>query len=474
MKDVAVRELTRRFGEALRDYLAGAAESALLRAYEAGREAIGREGEGILHLVAAHQEAVLDAVAGASPEEAVGILEASWRLLTESLGPFEMATRGYRETNVALRRLNESLEQQVSERSRALRRSEERFRLLVEHALDIVIVLGEDARVRYVNPAVKRVLGQAPQDLTGKPILPGIHPGDRHAFLESCRNAGGTTAPGPPFSFRVRHADGSWRHLEAVANQIERGGTASIIAIARDVTDRTRTEQELRQSLELLQRMDAERRRLLVQAINAQEEERRRIASDIHDDPIQIMSAVGMRLHALRSHLDDASTEEVLDKLEQDTRTAIRRLRHLMFELRPRVLDREGLAAALRIALERVREETGITCRLEDRLDREPPPQTRAVAYRIAQEALSNARKHAGASVLEVELGERDRGVLVLVRDDGEGFDPEQVQHRPGHQGLIDMRERAEMLQGRCRIRSAPGEGCTVEIWLPMDDGEAP
>lgn len=343
MRELATRELTRRFADLLREHRAGGEEGALLGAYELGRQAIGDES--LLAVVSCLHEAALDAVSEAPPDEAPAVLGSASLLLAEALGPFEMALRGYREANEALRRLNESLERRVAERTR-----------------------------------------------------------------------------------------------------------------------------ELSESVDRLRRIDTERRHLMNRVIGAQEEERRRIAADIHDDPIQILAAVGMRLQTLRRHMDDPVGLSLLGKLETDTRTAIRRLRHLMFELRPRVLDRDGLGAALRVALESLREETGVSARLENRLEREPPPGVRAIAYRIAQEALTNIRKHAEASNVEVVLEERDGGVLTHIRDDGVGFAIETDAGRGQHAGLIDMQERADLVQGWCRIRSAPGSGSVVEFWVPLGD----
>ncbi|HEX9823501.1 MAG TPA: sensor histidine kinase [Actinomycetota bacterium] len=241
--------------------------------------------------------------------------------------------------------------------------------------------------------------------------------------------------------------------------------------LERKVAARTRS---LERSLARLREVDAERRRLMVRAMHAQEEERQRIASEIHDDPIQVMTAVGMRIQAMRHRLAaDPEHLRMLDRLDETTQLAVRRLRNLMFQLRPRMLDRDGLAATLRTELEKLSEETGATTGLEDRMSGEPPPDTRAVLYRIAREALTNARKHSGAGRVNVELERRDQGVLVRVTDDGDGFDERHLDEAsPRHAGLLDMQERAAMVQGKLRITSEPGSGTTVEIWVPVTPGE--
>jgi signal transduction histidine kinase len=235
-----------------------------------------------------------------------------------------------------------------------------------------------------------------------------------------------------------------------------------------------RAEEELHRSMERLRRTDADRRRLLHYLAQAQEQERERIAADIHDDSIQAITAVGIRLEMLKRRLSDPEALHAMDELEGSVVMSIARLRHLLFELRPPVLDREGLAPALRIYLEEVTRDANITYRLDNGFLSEPDPETRTVLYRIALEALSNVRRHARARRLLVELEEIDGGYLVRVRDDGSGFSLDgPSEPLPGHLGLTAMRERAEMAGGWWRAVSAPGEGTTIEFWLPASKDQA-
>jgi signal transduction histidine kinase len=227
-----------------------------------------------------------------------------------------------------------------------------------------------------------------------------------------------------------------------------------------------RAEDELHRSVEALRRTDAQRRRLLAYLAQAQEKERGRIAADIHDDSIQAITAVGMRLGTVKRRLNDPEQVQLLGELEASVVTAIARLRHLLFELRPPILDREGLAPALRVHLEEIAQDAGISFNLTNGFDGEPPPESRRILYRIALEALSNVRKHSCAGLVDVTLEEIEWGYLVRVSDDGIGFDPP-TDPAPGHLGLTAMRERAELAGGWWRVTTAPGAGTTVEFWLP-------
>ncbi|HEY4870888.1 MAG TPA: PAS domain-containing protein [Candidatus Dormibacteraeota bacterium] len=245
------------------------------------------------------------------------------------------------------------------------------------------------------------------------------------------------------------------------------GNTAGAIVVAIDVTEGRRAEAALRQSLETLKQVDQNRRALLRRLVHAQEEERRAIASDIHDDSIQAMFAVGLRLFALREALHDPAQVEQVDRIQQNVQQSTDRLRHLLFELRPAALDEGGLPAALRQYLDTMKQESAIEVALETALERSPASETQVIAYRIAQEALANVRKHARARRVECAVSAVDEGILTRIVDDGVGFDGSRNGSVPGHLGLIAMRERAEMAGGWFRITSSAGQGCVVEYWIP-------
>lgn len=234
---------------------------------------------------------------------------------------------------------------------------------------------------------------------------------------------------------------------------------------------RVRT-QRLERSVLALRDAQRQRRELWSRLVAAQEEERRRISSDIHDDIVQVMTAVSLRLHLVERDVGTGGSGEPFRKLQGTVDEAIQRLRSLMFELRPAALDREGLAAAVRERLDRFSADTAVACALEDHLPVEPPSDVRACVYRVVHEALANIRKHAGATRVDVRLERRDDGVSASVSDDGVGFDPDAARDRSGHVGLDVMRERAELSGGWLRAESTPGSGCTVTIWVP-EEGKA-
>jgi signal transduction histidine kinase len=240
-----------------------------------------------------------------------------------------------------------------------------------------------------------------------------------------------------------------------------------------DITAQKEAEDQLRASLEEVRRMVAQRRDLAQLLETAQEEERRRIAADIHDDPIQVMSAVDMRLQLLLDRPERVDAHE-LGELAEDLRSAIDRLRNLLFELRPVALDLEGLTPAVAMYLEHTAKDTGWAWEVVDEIEQEPLPEARVAFYRIAQEAVANVRKHANATHVEVRLSSWDGGLLLRIEDDGDGFDPS-ITPLPGHLGLATVTERAELAGGWCRIESRLREGTVLECWMPLGaPAEAP
>jgi len=231
-----------------------------------------------------------------------------------------------------------------------------------------------------------------------------------------------------------------------------------------------RAKAELQMSLEVLRATDDERKRLVIHLTQAQEQERGRIASDIHDDSIQAMTAVGIRLEALRRRLTEPEQLRVLEQLEETVVLSIARLRHLLFELRPPVLDREGLVPALRVYLDEMGRESGFAYDIDNRLMVEPSEDTRRILYRIIQEAVTNIRKHARARRVTVVLKEEERGFLVRVQDNGVGFSTLDKEQEPGHLGFTAMRERAELAGGWWRVASDPSRGTRVDFWLPASE----
>jgi PAS domain S-box-containing protein len=364
-------------------------------------------------------------------------------------------------------------EQRESEDVR--RKNEQLFRGLLESAPDAMVVVDAHGRIQIVNSRVEQLFGYSREQLLGRivdELVPDAfragHAGHRAKYLSNP----GVRPMGQGLELFGRRRDGSEFPVDISLSPMRTVDGLLIIAAVRDITDRKTTEKRLAQTQEI-----ADRRRLMTHLVQVQEEERRKIAADIHDDSIQAMTATSLRLQQLRKHLTDPAQREVLTKLDDAVRESIVRLRRLMFDLRPPALDRTGLAAALRELLERIKTETGLEYRLDDRLSSEPAGDVRIEMFRIAQEALVNVRKHASAGHVRVELQRVEHGNHVRITDDGRGFEGDTAAAQPGHLGLVAMRERAQIAGGWWTVESRKGVGTTVDFWLPDDRdgaGQAP
>ena len=225
---------------------------------------------------------------------------------------------------------------------------------------------------------------------------------------------------------------------------------------------------KLVQKVAELEAANAERRKLVGQLINAHEEERKRIVGNLHDDPVQAVVALRMRLETLAARTTQPELARELGALRDDAAAAAERLRRLLFEIQPLELEAGEVGMALRVSLERARVETGLAYGFDDLTTRRPSQPVRTLLTRVGREALTNVRKHAEASRVDMKLDEDSEGFALEVRDDGKGFDAEQcLRVRSGHLGLPALREQIELSGGHLTLESRPGAGSALQVWLP-------
>jgi signal transduction histidine kinase len=236
-----------------------------------------------------------------------------------------------------------------------------------------------------------------------------------------------------------------------------------------ELEERKKNEENLRLTAELLQTADEKRRALMDDLVEAQEEERSRIAVDIHDDSIQAIAAIGLRLQIMRRHAPDREFAGRISEVEETVTAAIGRLRSLLFRLESASLEKEGLANAIGRCADDLFPESPPRVRLESRLTAEPPRYLQVALFRVAQDALNNVLKHARASEIVVVLSEENDGTQLSVHDDGVGFDAHELATRalPGHLGMRTMQQRAQAAGGWLTVESAPRGGTTIRCWAP-------
>jgi signal transduction histidine kinase len=221
------------------------------------------------------------------------------------------------------------------------------------------------------------------------------------------------------------------------------------------------------------------RRQLLDRTVRVAEEERARIAANLHDGPIQRLAALGLVLDRCRLRLDrddKNGARDLVKRARTELSEEIRSLRQTMSDLRPPILDEGGLEAALQDHLSSWTGASGIEIRFEASPHGLLSLDSETVVYRVVQEALANVAKHSRANLTTVSISQSGRGVQVVVRDNGRGFNaPSQPDLlRGGHFGLVVMRERVELASGRFEIISAPRTGTELVVWLPTVSANEP
>ena len=240
------------------------------------------------------------------------------------------------------------------------------------------------------------------------------------------------------------------------------------IHILRDVTDRLEAEAALRRSKDELHQ-------IAQVGATAREQEKQRIARELHDELAQSLAMLGMDLNWLKGRLteDGAATTKVA-AMQKMLAASVAATRRIAADLRPLVLDDLGLVAAAQWLVEKFRERHGIDCTITiepERMDIEDPYAT--AVFRIMQEALTNVAKHAQATRVDVMLRRTDHHVTLVVTDDGRGFDLSAPRQATSF-GLVGLRERAHLVGAELRLHSAPGQGTRIEVDMPLAPSPAP
>jgi two-component system, NarL family, sensor histidine kinase UhpB len=383
---------------------------------------------------------------------------------------------------------------------RRLETQEAHYRLLAEAANDVIITTDLEGCITYANPAVREVLGFEPSELTDLSYTEILDEDTareaERAWREMLHGQSGSSS----YAGRARRKDGSLAYFEVNLNALttpdrsenpQRPRVVGSLAIARDLSGQRALAEEIAQRGRE-QARTLELRSFLSLFTQAQEEERRRIARELHDDTAQTLVAIVRRLDRLGTMLGSASPDETkarVSDIRSDLDTAIDSVRRFSRNLRPSVLDDLGLVPALEWLCAQARTPT----RLElVGPDRRLSTELELTLFRVVQEALTNVDKHAQATTAAVRLTFDPDGtiiasrageaaVIVTITDDGRGFEPfvlepDQKDTAPdfgtlaasGHLGLAGMRERVALSGGEMRLETAPSRGSRLTYWFPM------
>ncbi len=345
-------------------------------------------------------------------------------------------------------------------------RERERFASLVEASTDFIGIADLDGAMVYLNPAGRAMTGIAadadvrgmdvyafrPEDQvqrTREVAVPTLKAAGRFESTSWLRHqAGGPPVPVLSHSFLMRSP--------------RTGRAFALGSIQRDV-------REIAAARDELQRLADERQDLLTRLVRAQDDERSRIAADVHDDSVQALAAVQLRLGLLERQVGgllDEAQQRSLATVVETVAEATARLRHLLFDLESPA-RRTDLVTALEEAAAYVLADSGVTWSVDGSRATDLPEAVRVTAYRVAKEALVNVSKHADATRVRVQVREDERGVTVSVLDDGRGIPGDHVEDRPGHHGLPSVRDRATVAGGHVEVGPLPEGGTRLQVWLP-------
>jgi len=339
-------------------------------------------------------------------------------------------------------------------------------RALFEAAAQAIFVVDQGGRIAMVNPATEKMLGYAESELIGQPVellvpenLRGGHAGHRTRYFHNPQNR----PMGFGLDLQARKRDGTIFDVEISLSYFRLGQETLAVAFMSDISKRKADEQAIRRQREDL-------RSLAGRLMTAQDDERRRIARDLHDDLSQKLAYLAMDLGKLASN---PAAREMLDQLralQRRAREAAESVRLISHQLHPSILDDIGLQAALEQYCEEFEERSGIRTHFLSRdVPDSLPREVASSMYHIFQESLRNVSKHSDTEEVFVTLEFVDHVLRLNVRDEGVGLSAEQLKPGAGI-GIMGMKERAHLVNGKVSIESQLGEGTEVTVTVPLSD----
>jgi PAS domain S-box-containing protein len=346
---------------------------------------------------------------------------------------------------------------QAARLSREVENNERRWRSLLEGVELVVVGADPEGQVNFVNPHFVTVTGFAASDVLGMPAVELVVPEEQEE-LQTRFGRVADEGPRPRGTWSFRCATGEPRSI--VFSNVRLGNPdgsfAGILSVGEDVTDRLRAESTARD--------------LAGRLIHAQEEERSRVARDLHDDITQRLARLSIDAAKIEQSGSVSHQTSTLKAIQEGLIRLSEDVHSIAYRLHPAVLEDLGLPEALASECERFGRRENLPCEIKKvDLPTNLPRSAALGLFRVGQEALRNIGRHARASSVEVILRGMDSGVQLAVHDDGVGFDPSNGRTKPS-MGLASMRERISYLGGELDIESSPGHGTTVVAWVPIEE----
>jgi PAS domain S-box-containing protein len=330
---------------------------------------------------------------------------------------------------------------------------------LLDSAMDAIITVDESQAIVLYNRAAERIFGWPAHQVRGmslNELIPARFRGDHAQHMRrfgatgvsSRRMSGSTVVYG-------RRANGEEFPVDASISQLETPEGKLFTVILRDVTERVRAQQELAA--------------FAAQASAIREQEKSRVARELHDELAQSLTAMKMDAIWLKEHLheDPVAAAAKLDAMLAMLDASVASTRRIAADLRPLVLDDLGLVPAIEWLVQNFTQRTGVACTMDAADDIELREPYASAVFRMVQESLANVAKHAKATRVSVVVLRSRDAIRLEVQDDGVGFDTT-APRKEGSLGLAGLRERAQLAQGTVEIESSPGAGTRVRAHIPV------
>jgi PAS domain S-box-containing protein len=364
---------------------------------------------------------------------------------------------------VALHEADSALDR-VREANETLRESEEHLRLVIETAVDGIVELDDKDFIVRANDAFCQMVNLPREVIEGQPWT---------AVAAAVKGADETFATLPSTGQGQINREGQPLFLESTTSAVPIMPPRKLLLV-RDVTSGKIADQTIRSLFKFLQDRDEDRTNILRRMNAAIESERNRVARDLHDGPVQGVSAASLSLEAALLMIKAGEIErgiEVLSRIRRELSDEADALRLLMSGLRPPLLEERGLIPALRETLTRFGTDHGMETRFTSGALQSVPDDIETLAWRVVQEALWNCGKHSNASTVSLHVEADPSQLRVEIADDGVGFDAGRWREflRGGRVGLASMRERVELSNGTLAVHSTLGKGTTITATLPLD-----
>jgi PAS domain S-box-containing protein len=334
---------------------------------------------------------------------------------------------------------------------------------LLDSAMDGIISVNDSQRIVMYNRAAEKMFGWTGEEAVGKPLDLLLPERYRDGHNQQVRRFGatGTTSRrmGDQTVLYGLRRNGTEFPIEASISQLQTPEGKLYTVILRDVTERVRAQAELAS--------------FAAESSGVREQEKSRIARELHDELAQSLTALKMDTIWMREHVaeDNGPARDKINAMLSMLDTAVASVRRISADLRPLVLDDLGLVPAIEWVAQNFTQRTGIPCELlvDESLELEEPFATGV--FRIVQESLVNVGKHARATKVQVGLKAVGSHLVLFVQDDGIGFRPA-APRKPQSLGLVGLRERAMLMRGEVKVESAPGTGTRVEARIPLGTGQ--